>query len=96
MIHDVAISALDYWRSRSGRAPCNIYGVEFRKNDMTENPDMMPKMMLFAPAGKVFAGAYHCGALRFRMTWLVGEILIYQCYDGMCTAKLSWAGIEAA
>ncbi len=63
---------------------------------MTENPEMMPEMIIAATAGKVFDGGCHCGAVRFRVTGPVGKILICHCYDCMRTAGLSWACIDVA
>ena len=77
MICDVAISALDYWQSRLDWALCKIYEVEFRENEMTENPEMMTEMIIAATARTVFDGACHCGAARFRVTGPVGKILIF-------------------
>ena len=75
MICDVAISALDYWQSRLDWAIYKIYEVEFRENDTTENPEMMPEMIIAATARKVFDGGCHCGAVRFRVTGPLGKNL---------------------
>ena len=59
MICDVVISALDYWRSRPGRVPLEIYGVGFSENGVTESPEMMPEMIIDVTAGKAFDGGCH-------------------------------------
>ena len=53
--------------------PCNVYEKEFMKNDMTENSDMMPEMMIAATAGKAFDGDCHCGEVRVWVTGSVGK-----------------------
>ena len=89
MICDVPISALDYWRSRSGRALYKVDRVEFKENDMIDNLEMMPEMITAATAGQVFDGDCHCGVVRFRVVGPVGKILICYCYDYVRAAGLS-------
>ena len=61
---------------------------------MTMNPGIMPNMMIAETAGKLFDGGCHCGALWFRVIGPAGKILIRYFYDCVCTARLSWAGID--